>query len=139
MEALHAELVVFLRLQKELVGKFEEAGRPRRGTLSTDVGTWQFFVHGAGVAFTDANSRVLVDVHDLHETTEEAFETFDVERIARYLGSLRRRGVKLAERAAGKRGAPLHDLVETALVRMVESGLLVAVGRKFKLIARAHS
>lgn len=108
-------IAAFVALRRRLLACLPEP-LARSGEIALD-GTWRYRRHGGGVAFREDATGLLVDAPELGEGLDE----IDVLVLSGHFGSMGRRGVKLVERAAGRRG-PLEVLLAEALERLAARG-----------------
>jgi hypothetical protein len=96
---------------------------PQAGEMELDGRRWQYTRHGGGVAFYDPSSRRSIDVHDKFDRPH----MFDAWRLHLYFGSLGRTGMKMLERACGRRGISAKDAVEMLVPHWRDLGAVVDV------------
>jgi len=131
LEALR-EIEMFVDLQQALVTAFRAqhgmAGGDldvrvvqAAGTIALGADVWEFRRHGAGVAFQQRGSRLLVDVH----VSLDDPGVFDQWRLRSYFGSLQQRGRSLLDRATGTSGLTLDDALRMVLDDLVLGGRIL--------------
>lgn len=104
---------------------------PRNGDVTLQGRTWGYFRHGAGFTFIEEGSEREVNAHN----NTDVLEYVDAWRLRCYFGSLGRTGVKLIERALGRRGARLYDAAEELLARLHAAGDLIKYESGYRFVA----
>jgi len=105
---------------------------PFVGEVEVDARRWQYVRHGGGVEFRELLSRRAIDVHDKLDRPH----MFDAWRLQLYFGSLRRTGMKMLERACGRRGISAKDALELLVPHWRDLGAVIDVSGALMLADR---
>ncbi|WAS99273.1 DUF6896 domain-containing protein [Nannocystis punicea] len=135
------ELRRFVDTQVALVAAFHRAFArgefwfreiPQVGAMELDGRRWEYVRHGGGVGFYERVSRRAIDVHDKFDRPH----MFDAWRLQLYFGSLGRTGMKMLERACGRRGISAKDALALLVPHWRDLGAVVDVSGALTLADR---